>query len=901
MNRSMTIVPLCRAILAVLTGGCIALPALAQERLFDLPAADIASVLPEFGRQAGVQIIAPAEAIAAVETPPIKGSMDVREALARLLAGSGVAVVSDDGTTITLRHAAPMLASLGGSARSLYDSATAQAQASSASTSPMPHSALVQESPPTQTNTLTTLEEVYVTARRQADRLQETPVSATVLSGEALAEQNVVRITDLRGAVSNLEVLENVSGGTHFTIRGIGQGSSVGDVDSKSGFYVDEMYVARQEGNNFYFYDIASFEVLKGPQGTLFGKNTTGGAVLLTTRRPTDEEGDSYVRLRAGNFERFDTEGGINIPLSETLLTRFSWRTQDHRGYTKRLLTDDYGSDSNDRSARLQVRYMPTDALTIDLLGEYSTSSTNGPDRIVTGCNPNASYMRNYNTFHSQTLCESYPILDKPYTVYGGARLTIPTSAVITDIAQGGDATSGELNRGGNRASFNDTEVTTLNARVSYGLNENMTLKSITAYRDSWYDKYVPTINAPNDIYAERSTSQTEQFSQEFNLTGSAFDGRLTYVGGVFYSLQDTWFRDDTGPDWIDPLGFVFDMNNKFHSYAAYFQASYNMTDKLELTLGARYTYDKKEADSYVFYDSNNSPGCGWFDDDFLGGIAQCAGDPFIGSDQATWNSFDPRFQISYAWTPTFFTYASVTKSYNSGGFNQQLTRNLAGGAIVPYDPEEVTSYEAGVKSEWFDRRFRINASLFRQEYEDIQTTVLVTYGGVDMRQVQSGASAESRGLELELSWSPVPQMTLNANGAWLDQEYTWIHPSITSFDLNTPVTSAPEYSYGVSGSYVFYLPSNASLTASLNYRAVGDKPSCRNTVCVDLPAYGVLGGRLDYEPDFTKNWSVGLFVTNLLDELYEISRTEPGGGMGIESYVPGRPREFGVELAYRF
>ena len=174
----------------------------------------------------------------------------------------------------------------------------------------------------------TGLSEVVVTARRRAEDLQQTPVSVTALSGALVEDLNVRNFTDLRFAVPNLEVGEMATGGTSMTIRGIGQGSSQVNVDAKAGFYIDEMYVARQEGNQLYFYDIDNLQVLKGPQGTLFGKNTTAGAVLLTTARPSTESG-GYAKLRAGSFRRLDTEGAINLPLSDTLFTRVSWRTHN--------------------------------------------------------------------------------------------------------------------------------------------------------------------------------------------------------------------------------------------------------------------------------------------------------------------------------------------------------------------------------------------------------------------------------------------------------------------------------------------------------------------------------------------------------------------------------------------
>ncbi|RZM32657.1 MAG: TonB-dependent receptor, partial [Sphingomonas sp.] len=211
--------------------------------------------------------------------------------------------------------------------------------------------------------------EIVVTARRRAERLQTTPVSATVLSGANLLQQNVRSFQDLRGAVSNLELVPLLSGGTSFTIRGIGQTFNQVNSDTKAGFYVDDMYVSRLEGNDLYFYDIASLQVLKGPQGTLFGKNTTAGAVLLTTQRPTSELG-GYARLRVGSYNRIDSEGALNLPIADGIDSRFSFRTQNVDGYIKHVLDDGRAGDINNRSGRGQLRFK-RDRLTVDLLGEY--------------------------------------------------------------------------------------------------------------------------------------------------------------------------------------------------------------------------------------------------------------------------------------------------------------------------------------------------------------------------------------------------------------------------------------------------------------------------------------------------------------------------------------------------
>ncbi|HEX7886133.1 MAG TPA: TonB-dependent receptor [Phenylobacterium sp.] len=742
------------------------------------------------------------------------------------------------------------------------------------------------------------LDEVVVTARKRAENLQSTPVSVTALSGDITRQLNVQNFQDLRGAVPNLEITPLTTGGAAMTIRGIGQINSQVNVDAKAGFYVDEMYVARQEGNQLYFYDIDSLQVLKGPQGTLFGKNTTAGAVLLSTARPGPEAG-GFVRVRAGSFDRLDTEGAINIPLSDNFLTRISFRTQNTDGYIKHALDDDTSNNINDKSIRLQTRFTPTSRLVVDTLAEYNRSETKGSTTIMIGCRPTAPYMNNYNALHSVRLCDAYPVLNKHYTVYGGATLSIPTSSALTDVAKGGDFQASGLTRFGHPTSFNDTEVSTLNNRITYDVTDEISVKSITAYRNSAASWYNPTLNAPNDIYGEFDNTHTRQFTQEFNLNGRAFDDRLNYVVGAYFFDQKTFLLQDTGPDWIDPVGYTYEATNHFKSWALYAQASFKITEPLELTLGGRYSHDRKSAVSDVALQTVTTAPCNGFANAFRQGFKVCGGH-LLGEDEESWSSFDPRAQLSYQFTPDIFAYASATRGYNAGGFNQQLGSNVARGSLISYDPEKVWSYEAGLKTQWWDRRVRANVSAFYQKYDDIQTTVLIEINGSNTRQVQTGATAHEQGLEAELELLPTPDLVVRANAAYLDQAYDSIRPGV-SFTLQTPVTSAAKFTYALSADYTFHLGSEATLVAGLNWRAVGKKPRCNAAnVCIDLPAYGLLGGRLDYRPSGDSPWTVGVWGTNLLDRYVQLDKLI-GGSMGVDAITPGRPREVGVEVRRTF
>ena len=754
------------------------------------------------------------------------------------------------------------------------------------------------------------LQEVVVTARKRSEDLQKTPVSVSVVSGALAQEMNVGQFQDLRGLVTNLEVLPQSELSTagksvNLTIRGIGQVSVQANVDNKVGLYIDDMYIARSDGNQLGFYDIDSTQVLKGPQGTLFGKNTTAGAILVTTKRPAFDN-SGFLRVRVGSFNRLDTEGAVNIPITENVLSRFSFQTQSADGYIKHKLDNDTGASDNTKSGRLQFRVLPNDDLTIDLLGEYDQDDGTPGDRIFTDCNPANSYHKNFAELTGQNICALYPPLNNPYLVYGGAISSGPQSTLFTEIAgAGGDYKPSQITLTGARPQFQFARIGTMNLRWTYDINENLSLKSITGFRRS-VTNFFNTFgnNVPRPTYTDTHHTTSEQISQEIDLNGNFFDGRLNFVVGLYYSYQDTGDSQNSGPDWIDPVGYIYIARNKFLSEAIFAQGTYKVTDQLDLTLGARYNYDHKDADSSVFLQTVFTGVCGAggghssFWNAFKAGSAACGG-ALVGTDQHNWYDFDPRAQLDYQWTPELMTYISATGGYNAGGFNQQLGSYL-GGKLVPYSRERIWSYETGIKSEWFDRRLRLNLSGFYQTFDNIQTTISITYNGVGTRAVQNAAAAHQDGIEVELEAIPTADLTVRANFAYLDQAYDEINKSVTAFTLTTPVTTAARYTYSLSGNYTFHMPSEATVVAALNWRWIGSKPSCSPVGSCTTPSYGLLGGRLDYN-SADRDWSVGLWATNIFDKVYYTSFASITGSGRYALYATCRPREFGLELKRNF
>ena len=744
-----------------------------------------------------------------------------------------------------------------------------------------------------------TIDEVIVTARRREESQQSTPVSVTVFSAQDIRDINAHDLQDLRGTVPNLELQPLSTGATAIIIRGIGQTQTRVNVDPKAGLYIDDVYISRQEGNFLAFYDVDSLQVLKGPQGTLFGKNTTAGALLLTTVRPGEEYG-GYLNTRVGSYNRLDLEGAVNIPLNDWINTRFSFRTQNTDGFVTHFLDDGKSNNINDKSGRFQINLQPSDIFTIDLLVEHNQMNTDGGSKIRIDCRDNALAVRNYNSVHIETYCTKYPLLDTDLQVYGGAVAAAPMSCIFTEVTVGGDYDPNTIScRYPGQAPFQDVEVNTINLRMAWDLTDNLSLRSTTAFRDISSRGFVPAVNLPVPIYSEFIDTTTDQWSQELSLHGSAVDGRLNYVTGLFWSRQDTALLQDTGPDYYDPVGYIYDATNDYSGSAIYAQASYKVTEAMELTVGGRYTRDEKDAVSSVFFQQVYVDPCVGFRSTFEQGSAVCGGE-VTGASTASWTDFSPRIQLSYQFNPEFFTYASATKGYNAGGFNQQLRLQRPDGDIAPYVPEDLWSYEVGVRSDWLGNRVRVNLSVFYQDYKNIQANVRVPFMGTTIRQVISAAEARQQGIEGEIEFWPTSNLSISANFASLDQKYTKIlPPAVGQITLETPIASAPKETYSLVGSYTHELAGGNQVRTLLNWRYVGSKPSCSPLGSCDISSYDILGGRVDFtNPD--SSWSLSLWANNLTDKRYAVTKSV-GLGSGTDQITPGRPREVGLELGLEF
>jgi iron complex outermembrane receptor protein len=753
------------------------------------------------------------------------------------------------------------------------------------------------------------IEEVIVTAQRREQYLQDTPVSVTVLSGEDLTSRMAGNLANVGDFVPNLDFsTATQSSRSSFVsavfIRGVGQTDFIVTSDPAVGIYVDGIYYGRTTGGVVDLLDIARVEVLRGPQGTLFGKNTIGGALNVVSEEP-DEEFGGVAELTYGRFDLVKFRGTVNVPLADNLFGRVAISTKNSNGYGKQLdfatgeETAKLGKDDS-IAGRARLRWLPTDSMEANLAFDYTrVREPQVPDDIQ-AINPAAGLMGLWNAL------VGFPS-GQPYTP---AYLT-PDD--YTSYATG--------------PNISELDLWGASLTLDWELGPHH-LKSITAYRDmeslfSNDGDGSPTRNLGSDGV----DLDQDQFSQELQLFGKSFDDRLDWLAGLYYfeesALEITSayvnpgifqalealpvLIGPTGPlgpcppppvvatlPTPGPLGCAGNPNNipldlDFHgtndievtSYSAFGHANFALTDRWGVTAGLRYTHEEKTHD--LEYMRLNS-----------GFIIAPAGTRTKNS----WDAWTPKAGLEFRPTDNLMLYGSVSRGFRSGGFNG---RPFFRESVLAYDPEYLWSYELGVKSDWFDRRLVANASVFFNDYTDVQlTSNRATADGNVAIFTENGGEAEFKGFEIELQARPIERLDLIAGIGYVDAEFTKLNPGVT-VTLDTVFPKAPKWDGNFSAQYT--LPAGNIGTLSLRgdyaYRSRYYNDTA-NTPGLVQDAFGLVNARIALEGS-SQAWELAVFGTNLTDEHYITGGVGGLAAIGFNEVQYARPREWGVALTYRF
>lgn len=742
--------------------------------------------------------------------------------------------------------------------------------------------------------------EITVTARRIQESLQETPVAVTALTAEDLAARGVTSLDEVGRYTPNVAFFASGISGKNSGqayIRGVGQFDYLLSTDPGVGVYVDGVYLARSLGNLLDLVDIERIEVLRGPQGTLYGKNTIGGAIKVITRKPTAEL-EGGIELRTGSYDRLDARASVSGTLVPDRLTaKLAAGTKNADGFGRRPLAGDRSGDEGSDAVQGMLRWTPAESVEVLLAADY------------TRVDEALSFHRTAAINTSAPLVALHNALAGPLAPLHGLQMPIYDERWL-DVEDFTDLSTDN--------NFNDQEIWGTSATVTWELG-GATLESITAYRDMRLSFGTDPDGSPAVIIDEIDLNEQDQLTQELKLSGTSFADRLSWVAGAYYLREDAFSTLDVRaheaiyqalerlPAAILPLGPVVcpapppapcaggagnpinamldvsrraTLDQETESISAYAQGSYSFTDRLSGTYGIRYTNDDKD-----FGYSLQLKQTGIF-----------LVPPATVSD--SWSDVSHRFGLEYQWNDDLMTYLSAAKGFKSGGFNG---RGRTTNEIQSYSPEELWAYEFGVKSELLDRRLRLNGALFFYDYTDLQFTLSTAdAGGIQVIVVGNAAEAEVKGAELEATALLTERLQLNGSIGYLDSEYTSVDPG-ADIDTSDKLIGSPEWTGGAGVEYTVPLAQRGSvvLRADYTYRSKTYFDAI-NTESVSQKGYGLVNVRATFESADAR-WALAAGVTNATDEIYKVMGVGVLDSLGFSSAIYGRPREWFLQANYRF
>ena len=746
------------------------------------------------------------------------------------------------------------------------------------------------------------VEEIIVTAQKREERLQDTPISITAVTGETLADRGSGTIASLGTMTPNLVYnttapVSGASSGAVVFIRGVGQTDFQLTTDPGVGTYLDGVYVARSVGGVLDVVDVERVEVLRGPQGTLFGRNTIGGAISIISRKPGNERAFSGA-LTLGSRDRVDARVSVDLPLSEGIGFNIVGSSKRQNGYVHGLLDNRDLGNVNRQAVRGTLVYDRDGPFRATLAADYThvdeqnaASKLVGISSLPPGSPTRTDLVYNRRTGQVDTVNVAVPP-GAPSLVWLYNNADVPVLGVPPYDARWITPDLGStFANGPNGTKLNIWGVA---GTLEYDIG-GATLKSITSYRRTSGSFNRDADGSPAAVtHTENFDYRQSQFSQELQITGQVLDDRLKYAAGVYYF-------DESGNDLLNvtlPVAFGRVRNYTFvnnKSYAAYAQATFKITPTLGITGGARYTKDEKG------YSVPVGGGA------IVNGFAAIFGPagtvtPFFAAGSYERSFKNTSFRAGLDWKPTkdLLLYATYSEGFKSGGFN---TRYLAPvPSAISYNPELLETYEAGAKVDLFDRKLRINTAAFHSKYDNIQLTVYDLGAPI----TRNGGSAEINGLEVEITAAPVRNLTLSGGFGYLDAKFTRVPtliPTIAAdqqISLASKLAKTPEWTANARAEYRLPVTDSAEVVISGDwfYTSTVENDAV-NSKFLRQPSYSLFNA--SFGLDFLDGrYSITAFVNNIADKRV-IESGDSNYSIGFHEANFNRPREGGVTLKAKF
>jgi len=759
------------------------------------------------------------------------------------------------------------------------------------------------------------IEDIVVTARRREESLQQVPISVTAMSGAQLEARQIYAMDQLSAVVPNLQFDKAApsSGSSsvgQIFIRGIGQADYTPVTDPGVALYVDGIYIGRSPGNVLDLVDIERVEVLRGPQGTLFGRNSIGGAIKVHSRLPSFDDTASRVELRVGNDALKALTLRWNLPATESLATSVAIGRLQRDGYVERPFD---GVDTGDRdrwSARGAVLWEPTDTIAASLVVDYTTIDENGAPVVSGGVNDRQPFA----TFGNAVLetCDAVVINPAFDATPQGGPPTFPPPGAPTGSAPGcygADSRAGAFISEGTFPVASQLDSGGAALTVDWTISRQWLLKSTTGYREMTMLSSRDGDNTPANIFATRDDYEHEQFSQELQLQFSSDARGLSTVLGLFY-YDESGFNlvDVTVPAGAIQSGGYYDNQ----SYAVFAHGTLDITDRLALSIGARQTEDRKAylPDQFSLGDSSAGSAPGFFPPTWpeLQGFYLAPTGPMAAGErildyrrsELDFDATDTTIDLSYRFSDDVHGYVTYATGYKSGGFDQRFVGPTPDRAPSSYRPESVDSLELGMKGAYFDGRLRVNLAVFDADYEDLQIIVRESFNPLTV----NAGDARVRGGELELTWWATDDWEIDFSAGHLDTRYVRLNQPAqdSGVRLDNKLANSPEWSLAAGSAYRFALGDRGEFTARVDWSwQDGEFHDAVNSPQIYQDAFHFVNASLAYAPN-DGPWQLTVAMRNLLDETYLVTGNSAfDTAAAYVEQVYGRPREILVVFNYGF
>jgi len=758
-----------------------------------------------------------------------------------------------------------------------------------------------------------TLEEITVTARKREETLQNVPVSVTAFSGEGLEKRGISNLAGINNFTPNLELNNGRPDGGGSTasayIRGVGQSDYLFPNDPGVGLYVDDVYLARTVGGMLALVDVERVEVLRGPQGTLYGKNTIGGAIKIITKKPTGEWGGK-VKADIGSHNQIDGSLSLNFPLSEKVAGRVQAATQNRDGYVTRIADGlDLGNVNKDM-LRADFVIDASDKVSIHLSGDIQRQRQNGAAGTLIRVIPSTAGAAPLLDGSGNPVID--PITNRPAVVPGtglieglynnvvipnlwSTALGLPADTAFDERWLTGDLSSSN----GTSPEMDNNDIWGLSMTLDWELNDQLSLKSISAYRDIEAKVFRDGDHSPFPIISTAANIEQSQFSQEIQLSGVSMGGKLNWIAGLY------GFREEASQtNNVELLSgtftiarFELDLKTssalEVDSFASFFHGTYDITDKLSFTAGLRYTHDKKEL-SRTFSNPQSGNVITVRQDGEPLSVDERFGPPL----EESWSELSPKFSIDYQATDDLLLYALFSRGFKSGGWSP---RPQVGTENVPFDPETLSSFEVGSKSTWYDGRMTANFSAFFNQYKDIQITTIQfdSVSGRFILPVENAGEAELYGFELEVNAMPTPELQIQMGLGYLQNNYKELQEG-SGIHLTNEMVDAPEWTFNGNVQYSIPAGENGqiSLRGGAAYKSQVHKDPFNSTPMIQK-GYWLVDAGITYDT-LDGDWRVALVGTNLTNTRHLTNGTAASAfGLFVGYY--GRPRQYTLSVTRSF